>query len=112
MGESFNHTSHTGTELETLYFLFVTRKKGYGWQALDFLVKHGAEKGVPFRATIHTVHPCLTFGWTGKACGIYATHNGTLAAKEGATLLKTEESMQGVLASLLKECSPQTCRKP
>ena len=64
--------------------------------------------GSRIHSTLHTVEPCRSFGWTGKVWGIYAIHNWTLTRKAGATLLRTEESMQGILASMLKKMLTKT----
>lgn len=67
--------------------------------------------GTKIHSSIHTVDPFKSFGWTGKALGTYAIHNWILEEKEGATLLKTEESMQGLLAVVLKGMLNKTLNK-
>jgi len=58
--------------------------------------------GTAIHSTLHTVQPCTHFGWTGKVMGIYAIHNWTLEERQADTLLVVEESMEGLLARLLK----------
>ena len=59
--------------------------------------------GASIHSTLHTVEPNKNFGWTGKTFGMYAIHNWTLTETNGQTQVSVEESMEGILASLLKK---------
>lgn len=39
--------------------------------------------GLKIRSTLHTVDPCLQFGWTGTVFGAFAIHNWTLTENDG-----------------------------
>ncbi|GJM35844.1 MAG: hypothetical protein DHS20C18_48450 [Saprospiraceae bacterium] len=52
--------------------------------------------GLSFSSQIHTIEPQIGFGWTGKTFGASAIHNWFFKEKEGKTVLKVEESLQGV----------------
>ncbi len=58
--------------------------------------------GANIRSTLHTVNPNNTFGWSGTTFGGSAIHNWYLESKNGATLVKVEESMEGWLVGLFK----------
>lgn len=58
--------------------------------------------GAGIHSTLHTVDPANEFGWTGKSLGVYAIHNWTLTATPGGTQVTVNETMQGLLASLLR----------
>lgn len=58
--------------------------------------------GAGIHSTLHTVAPAHEFGWTSKSLGVFAIHNWTLTAVPEGTRVTVEESMQGLLASLLK----------
>jgi uncharacterized protein YndB with AHSA1/START domain len=69
-----------------------------------------AEVGSTFRwksgttmltSRLETVEPNKTFVWTGKAMGIQVIHAWHLSTDGKTTTVKTEESMEGVLVSLL-----------
>ena len=66
----------------------------------DFKWKTG---GARINSTLHTVTPLRELGWTGKTFGLFAVHNWRLEAQDGGTLLKVEESMEGVLAQWFKK---------
>ncbi len=59
--------------------------------------------GANIHSTLHTVEPFKYFGWTGKTMGIHAIHNWTISEANGQTTVTVEESMQGLLAGLLKK---------
>ncbi len=73
---------------------------GYLAAETDFDWKTG---GAKIRSTLHTVEPFRSFGWTGKALGVFAIHNWTLNETNGATKVFVEESMEGILARLFKK---------
>ena len=57
--------------------------------------------GFTFRSVIHTCQPCQFLGWTGKTIGVSAIHNWKFKQLGGSVLVIIEESLQGVLASLM-----------
>lgn len=59
--------------------------------------------GANIHSTLHTVEPMQEFGWTGKTFGMVAIHNWTLAFTDDHTIVSVDESMEGLLASLLKK---------
>lgn len=59
--------------------------------------------GAKIHSTIHTAEFPKNFGWTGRTFGLFAIHNWTLTEKEGKTIVQVEESMEGLLARLLKK---------
>jgi uncharacterized protein YndB with AHSA1/START domain len=65
-----------------------------------FVWKTGGAKII---STLHTVEPNKYFGWTGKTFGMLAVHNWTIDEVNGQTIVSVDESMEGVLASLLKK---------
>ena len=67
--------------------------------------------GAKIVSTLHTVQPNKQFGWTGKTFGMLAIHNWTITEKNGQTIVSVEESMEGLLASLLKKSFNKTLEK-
>jgi uncharacterized protein YndB with AHSA1/START domain len=63
--------------------------------------------GLTITSTIQEVEPNQRIGWTGKAIGTQARHIWMLTPQPNGTLLKTEESMEGWLVSLLKLLMPK-----
>lgn len=59
--------------------------------------------GVKIHSTLHTVEPFKNFGWTGNTYGLFAIHNWKLAETKEQTIVTVEESMEGILAKLLKK---------
>ena len=57
--------------------------------------------GLSFNSKIHTIVPKHMFGWTGKTIGASAIHNWTFEDKGNKTIVKVEESLQGVFPRLL-----------
>jgi hypothetical protein len=57
------------------------------------------------------VDPPREIGWTGKTIGIKAVHVFRLEPKEGGTLVRSEESWEGLIANLLKGYSRKTLDK-
>ena len=68
-------------------------------------------RGVNVVATIREVEPEHCIGWTGKALGTRAVHTWTLTPRDGGVLMKTEESMEGWLPSLLRCMMQKTLKK-
>ena len=58
--------------------------------------------GVSLISRIHTVKPVSEFGWTGKTLGASAIHNWWIEESGDAVNLRVEESLGGMLPSLLK----------
>mgnify|MGYP003625420088 FL=1 len=58
--------------------------------------------GANIHSTLHTVTPYSQLGWTGEAFGMFAIHNWTLSEKKGRTIVRVEESMEGILVTLFK----------
>jgi len=54
---------------------------------------------------MHTVDLFKQLGWTGKTFGMFAIHNWTLTENDGKTKVSIEESLEGLFAKLLKNCS-------
>jgi uncharacterized protein YndB with AHSA1/START domain len=53
-------------------------------------------------STIVDVHQPWRIAWTGRSIGLQATHVHTFVPRDGWTLVRTEESLGGPLASLLR----------
>jgi uncharacterized protein YndB with AHSA1/START domain len=62
-------------------------------------------------STLQVVDPPQEIGWTGRTMGIKAVHVFRFQASDGATLARSEESWEGVLASLLKGYSRRSLDK-
>lgn len=58
--------------------------------------------GISFKSKIHTNKENALFGWTGKTWGAYAVHNWFFSKNGDYTIVKAEESLQGVLPYLFK----------
>lgn len=67
--------------------------------------------GMKIKSELHAVEPYTLFGWTGKALGIYAIHNWTITELNNQTEILVEESMEGILARLLKPVLKNTLLK-
>ena len=53
-------------------------------------------------STIRALEPPLRIGWTGRTMGITAVHVWLLEPREGGTLVRTEESWDGLLPRLFR----------
>jgi hypothetical protein len=53
-------------------------------------------------STIQRLEPQRLIGWTGKTLGIKAIHFWHLDPRNGKTLVRTEESYEGLVAQLLR----------
>ena len=53
-------------------------------------------------STIQQVEPPRLIAWTGKTLGIDAIHFWYLEPRDGATLVRTEESYEGLVARILR----------
>ena len=62
-------------------------------------------------STLQVVDPPNEIGWTGKTMGIKAVHVFRFEATNGGTRVSSEESWEGLLASLLKGYSRKTLDK-
>ncbi|MEQ9378165.1 MAG: SRPBCC family protein [Imperialibacter sp.] len=67
--------------------------------------------GTKIHSTLHTVNCERELGWTGKVMGIFAIHNWELQAAGQTTKVVVEESMEGLLASLLSGFFNKTLEK-
>lgn len=93
-----------------------------GWQAwnpdisaskLEGELAPGSEfswtsRGVKITSTLQEVEAETRLSWTGSGPGTSARHLWTLEADGDGTLLKTEESMEGWMVSLLKRKMQKT----
>jgi uncharacterized protein YndB with AHSA1/START domain len=80
----------------------------------------GLAKGSVFRwragpgtitSTIQHVEPPKLIAWTGTTLGIKAKHVYRLEPRDGATLVQTEESYEGLVARLLRGSLQRTLEK-
>jgi uncharacterized protein YndB with AHSA1/START domain len=62
-------------------------------------------------STLQVVDPPNEIAWTGTTMGIKAVHVFRFQASEGGTLAHSEESWEGLIASLLKGYSRKTLDK-
>ena len=62
-------------------------------------------------STLQVVDPPHEIAWTGTTMGIKAVHVFRFQATDGGTLARSEESWEGLLASLLKGYSRRTLDK-
>ena len=62
-------------------------------------------------STLQVVDPPHEIAWTGTTMGIKAVHVFRFQASNGGTLARSEESWEGLLASLLKGYSHRTLDK-
>jgi hypothetical protein len=66
---------------------------------------------VPITSTLREIDPPNEIGWTGTTMGIRAVHVFRFAPQDGGTLARSEESWEGMLASLLKAYSRKTLHR-
>jgi uncharacterized protein YndB with AHSA1/START domain len=62
-------------------------------------------------SNLQVVDPPREIAWTGTTMGIRAVHAFRMEAKEGGTLVRSEESWEGLIASMLKGYSRRTLDK-
>jgi uncharacterized protein YndB with AHSA1/START domain len=62
-------------------------------------------------STLQVCDPPQEIAWTGTTLGIKAIHVFRFAPKDGGTLARSEESWEGLLASILKGYSRKTLDK-
>lgn len=62
-------------------------------------------------STLQVVDPPAEIAWTGTTMGIKAVHVFRFRASDDGTLARSEESWEGLLASLLKGYSRRTLDK-
>jgi uncharacterized protein YndB with AHSA1/START domain len=62
-------------------------------------------------STLQVVDPPHEIAWTGRTMGIKAIHVFRFEARDGGTLARSEESWEGLIASLLKSWSRRTLAK-
>ena len=58
--------------------------------------------GLSFKSIIHTDKTHSMFGWTGTTFGASAIHNWTFEEKDHQTIVRVEESLQGVFPRLFR----------
>jgi uncharacterized protein YndB with AHSA1/START domain len=59
-------------------------------------------------STLRRVEPPRVIAWTGKTLGIDAIHVYTLEPDDGGTVVRTEESYEGLVARLLRRSLQKT----
>lgn len=64
---------------------------------------HWTINGAAIRSTVHTLEPYRVLGWSGVTFGATAIHNWYLEPRDGGTLVKVEESMEGWLIRLFSK---------
>ncbi|MEZ5072390.1 MAG: SRPBCC family protein [Bacteroidales bacterium] len=100
--------------VEEVWHILTTINEWPSWQSevtsaiLEGEPAEGAEfhwkaGGLSFSSTIHTNQPMSEFGWTGKTFGANAIHNWYFASENGRTVIRVEESLQGVFPRLLRK---------
>lgn len=62
-------------------------------------------------STLGVVDPPNEIGWTGKTMGIRAVHVFRFESRDGKTVARSEESWEGLIASLLKGYSRRTLER-
>ena len=62
--------------------------------------------GLDIESIVQALEPIHRVSWTGRSLGTEATHRWVLEPLDGATLVTTEESMEGWLVSVLKLLAP------
>jgi hypothetical protein len=67
--------------------------------------------GAKLTSTLTRVEPHRMIAWTGKSMGLSAVHVYTLEPRHGATIVNTEESVEGLLARLFKRPLQRTMNK-
>jgi len=82
--------------------------EGSLYEGLEFTWK---ADGITFKSKIHTMKPKTMFGWTGRTTGAYAIHNWTLSPQDNLTIVKVEESLQGLLPTLFRHYFQQNLDK-
>jgi hypothetical protein len=63
--------------------------------------------GLNITSTLQVVQSMRQIGWTGKALGLQVRHLWMFRPQENGTLVRTEESMEGWLATLLRFVWPK-----
>ena len=62
--------------------------------------------GLAIASTVRELEPPRRITWSGRSLGTDAIQTWTFQPQDGGTLVKTDESMEGWLVSLLKLISP------
>ncbi|NPV61345.1 MAG: polyketide cyclase [Methanotrichaceae archaeon] len=86
------------------------------WAALEGPLAEGSRfrwKAGPgtIRSTIRQVEPLRTLAWTGSTMGIEAVHVWHLEESGGRTVVRTEESWNGILARIFRGWMQKTLQK-
>ncbi len=99
--------------IDTVWKILTDINNWTNWQkAVSETVVHGEIKegtkfnwkagGLSFKSKIHTENSKSMFGWTGTTFGASAIHNWTFEAKDNKTIVKVEESLQGLFPKLFR----------
>jgi hypothetical protein len=67
--------------------------------------------GAKLTSTLTHVEPQRLIAWTGTSMGLNAVHVYTLEPRDGVTIVKTDESVEGLLARLFKRPLQKTMNK-
>jgi len=51
------------------------------------------------------------FGWTGRTLGVFAVHNWQFTEQDNAIIVNVEESLRGILPTLLRKYLQENLRK-
>lgn len=99
--------------ISTVWKILTGIDKWPGWQkSVTKTTIHGEIKeaaqfewksdGLSFKSRVHTMVPESKFGWTGTTLGAYAIHNWFFESNGNKTIVRVEESLQGVFPRLFK----------
>ncbi|MDY0104448.1 MAG: SRPBCC family protein [Lentimicrobium sp.] len=108
------HQMEIDAPIDTVWNILTDIRNWPEWQkAVTETAVHGEIKegtpfswkagGLSFKSKIHTDNPRSMFGWTGNTFGASAIHNWTFTEKDNKTMVKVEESLQGVFPRLFRK---------
>jgi uncharacterized protein YndB with AHSA1/START domain len=111
-----------GAPVETVWGLLTAIDRWPSWNpdVKSVSIEGPAVEGASFRwkagpstirSSIVRVDPPRLIAWTGSTLGIKAIHLWRLEPKNGATLVRTEESYDGLVARLLRRSLQKTLDK-
>lgn len=101
------------SDLESVWGVLTDIRGWPSWQKAVTAVQVGPEieegtafrwkaGGLSFRSMVHTAEPYKHFGWTGTTFGASAIHNWTFETSGGRTVVRVEESLNGILPTLFR----------
>ncbi|MGH3012398.1 MAG: SRPBCC family protein [Gaiellaceae bacterium] len=107
---------------ETVWEVLTDLERWPSWNPDVSAVAHegGLEEGATFRwkagratitSTIREVDRPRLIGWTGRTTGIDAIHVWRLDLRDGGTLVRTEESWQGLLVRVIRGSMQKSLQK-